>query len=117
LDDDGGSEGLVFTLPTSKFIPRYRSSAPLLPNGTLLGGLAAAIMQHCELRGVPACAAISVQAGPVPDAQLVCGLADIVLGLIKGKGGDAGEVKALNVTLTAVVEDVYRSSASNSIFI
>jgi fatty acid desaturase (delta-4 desaturase) len=110
-------EDLVFCLRTSSAQPP--AGVPQLPSGTVVGGVAAAALQRCELTGVPAVAVIAVEGAPVPDAGLVCSLAAALCKALPSAAARQGVRGggALHAEVAAAVDSLYRSSASESMFI
>ena len=100
-----------------------RRAPPPLPPGTLLGGLPAALLSLGVQQNLPATAVVGVQLGPAPDAKFVHSLAD---GLLRVLGARAGRQLGpplvlggaeLLPALKVATDKLYRSSASNSIYI
>lgn len=109
-DDD-----LIFALQTSGATPV--AGIPELPCGTLIGGVAAAVLQSCELEERPATVLVAIENAPVPDAGHVCSLADAVHAALGGAAGGLPRGKVLHADVLAAADAMYRSSASSSMFI
>lgn len=111
---DAANEDLVFELPNSTW---EASSGSLrkhdLPPGTLVTGVPAALVQEMEGGGRPAVAFLVVENSPVPRTGQVIKLADA---LCDGLGVPKLDVLG-KATVTDLVEQMYRTSASNSMFI
>lgn len=110
---DAAEENLIFELHTSTARPPRAAAVPSLPPGTLITGLPAALLQACEVAGLPATALTAVESSPVPEVSLVCALADAVCGVAGLSLLDDSQQGAVS----QAVDGVYRSSASNSMFI
>ena len=108
---DATEENLIFEIHTTT--SASPNGVPSLPAGTLITGLPAALLQECEVSGISATVLTAVESSPVPEVGLVCALGDAVCvtaGLSAMDDSQRGMV-------TQSVEGVYRSSASNSMFI
>lgn len=128
-DDD-----LVFGLQTAAAAAAAGGGSalpPPLPEATLVGGLAAALLTGCELRQLPAVLVAGVQMQQVPDAQFLYALGQAVQAALGGVAAAGGEAAAATATsalarqqsraqllaaLAAAADAIYRSSASSSIF-
>ncbi len=111
---DAAEENLIFKLQNTKAAEVQSSTnVPSLPIGTLLSGLPAAVLETCEDGKLPATALVAIESSPVPDVSLVCTLADALCALVGRSKVDA----AGKTAVAAAVEGMYRSSASNSMFI
>lgn len=130
---DPADDDLVFSLQTSVAAAAAPSGGaptpalpPPLPEATLLGGLPAALLERCELAGVPATAVVGVKAQQVPDAQFLQSLAAGLAAALAASGSDGAAALAAALVqrprsealaaLGTVADAVYRSSASSSIF-
>lgn len=121
---DAADEDLIFALQTAAAAAAASGSTalpPPLPEATVLGGLAAALLTRCELAGLPAVAVAGVQAQQVPDAAFLYCLGQGVAAALAAVGGAGAagaapdKAQAL-AALRAAADGVYRSSASSSIF-
>ena len=111
--DDPSQEELVFQLATTKW--EQVPSTKVLPPGNLVTGLSAAVLQICHSHSVPACSVISVQNNIMPSLQLVCAQADVVSKLLWGT--PLMLENAVKKDVAKALDNMYQSSASNSIFI
>jgi len=110
---DPSQEDLVFQLSTTAW--KRAPSAKVLPPGNLVTGLSAAILQVCHANSVPACATISVQNGIIPTLQLVCAETDVLSRILWGIPSRVED--AAKSQVAKALDNMYQSSASNSIFI
>jgi hypothetical protein len=120
-------EDLLYSLQTSAAsgtAAPYYGLPPCLPSGTLLGGVAAAMLNHCELAGLPATGLVSVQMGPSPSASQVMQLGRAVYAALHSATGvllplpkSQEGTRELLARINAATDEVYASSAGNSIFI
>lgn len=65
-EGDPSQDQLVLTMQTTaaREDTRGRPVAPYVPSGNVVGGLGAALMTYCELRGIPAQLLVVVEFGP-----------------------------------------------------
>lgn len=110
---DPSQEDLVFQLTTTAW--KKAQVAKVLPPGNLVTGLSAAILQVCHANSVPACAIISVQNSILPTLQLVCAEADVLSRILWGAPSRVED--AAKTDVAKALDNLYQSSASNSIFI
>jgi predicted ATP-grasp superfamily ATP-dependent carboligase len=111
---DAAEENLIFKLQNTKAIEKECSTdVPRLPEGTLLSGIPAAVLEVCDDSNHPATALVAVESSPVPDVALVCALADVICASLGRKPVDA----AGKAAVAGAVGQMYQSSASNSMFI
>ncbi|KAL4520126.1 hypothetical protein Ndes2526B_g01334 [Nannochloris sp. 'desiccata'] len=113
---DAAEDNLIFKLQNTKAIQDEKENSKhvaSLPEGTLLAGIPAAVLEVCEDGNRPATALVAVESSPVPEVSLVSALADAVCIFLGRKKVDA----AGKVAVAAAVDGVYQSSASNSMFI
>ena len=114
---DAAEENLIFKVQNTASEEQKKENStnmpPSLPEGTLLSGLPAAVLDSCEDSSRPATALIAVESSPVPEVGLVCALADALCACLGRKSVDA----AGKTAIAGAVAGVYHSSASNSMFI
>lgn len=123
---DPADEDLVFSLQTEAAAAGAAGAAglpPPLPEGTMLGGLAAALLARAELQQLPAALVAGVQAQQVPDAQFLFALGQALAAALHGTAAEAAEAALVQqargaalAVLGAAADAVFRSSASSSIF-
>ena len=120
---DASEENLIFEIHTTSTTTSTTTSAekddcvrvPTLPPGTLITGLPAALLDKSEALGRPGSILVAVESSPVPEVSLACSLADAVSKMMgAGDGGIDGERRAV---VAEAVHSMFRSSASNSMFI
>ncbi|KAI3426309.1 hypothetical protein D9Q98_008682 [Chlorella vulgaris] len=120
-------QDLVFSLQTAAAEGAAAAGSKLprpLPESSLLGGLPAALLTECELQQLPAVLVTSVQMHQVADAQFLFGLGEAAMAALQRVGGDAAAAALVQqqpkpqrlAVLSAAADDVFRSSASSSIF-
>lgn len=95
---------------------------PSLPVGTMVDGLAAALLTAAEAGGLPAAAVVGIQMGPAPDAPFVCSLAEGVVAALAAVGGPSQAVPVLGraqavAKVAEAADNAQRSSAGSSIFV
>jgi len=104
-------EDMVFAVQTSAARP-VNSVAPL-PPGSVISGLAASLLEHCESAGLPATALVAVEHAPVPESGLVCRMAEAVSAVV---GGVEAPGDSARRAIGNALNGAYQSSASNSMF-
>lgn len=113
---DPAEDNLIFKVQNTKAILDEKENSKIvasLPEGTLLSGLPAAVLEVCEDSNNPATALVVVESSIVPEVGLIYALADTLCVFLGRKKVDA----AGKAAVAAAVDGVYRSSASNSMFI
>jgi hypothetical protein len=113
---DPAEDNLIYKLQNTKAVQNEKENTKnvaSLPEGTLLSGLPAAVLEVCEDSNHPATALVAVESSPVPEIGLVYALADTLCLFLGRKKVDA----AGKVAVAAAVDRVYRSSSSSSMFI
>jgi fatty acid desaturase (delta-4 desaturase) len=113
---DAAEENLIFGIHTQNSSATTTTAAvvPVLPPGTLISGLPAALLEESESLKIPGSILVAVESSPVPEVSLVCGLADAVSKMVMLGGDLDGERRA---AVAEAVNSMFRSSASNSMFI
>lgn len=111
---DPSEDDLVYLVHNSHAKDENKpQKTPLLPSGTYLSGLPAAFMELCENEGIPAICLVAIQHSPIPGAGLLYSMAEKVAESI----GVDGPSKEDRHRMSEALNSVYRSSASNSMFI
>jgi len=103
-------ENLVFAVHTGTAmgIP----GVEVLPSGTVVSGLAAALLEECETSSIPATALIAVENAPIPEVSLAIRTGEVMCAAL----GKSKPMEAQHA-LARALEQAYQSSSSNSMFI
>ncbi|GFR39640.1 hypothetical protein Agub_g106 [Astrephomene gubernaculifera] len=116
---DASQEVLLFSLRTrgAQQAPHQQQPPPLLPTGTVVGGLPAALLSHCQVRGRSAELFVLVEMVLEGRAALMAALAGAVGAVLRSRGaGGAAELLGSRGVLAAArrelglggpVSDVY----------
>lgn len=109
IGDNGENEDHVYMMGTSS----VDQPCPQLPTGTMISGVAAAIMQRCDVEHISVAFLVGIQITQCPRHELVISMGEALVKHVNG----STLTKDHKNDIIQVIDNKYQSSANSSVYV